>query len=41
MMDHYGNNQYWGMHMGWWLLIFVVIIFSVLMIWMSRNRKGK
>ncbi|MGB3078441.1 MAG: hypothetical protein WBB31_05130 [Saprospiraceae bacterium] len=41
MMDQYGNNQYWGMHVGWWLLFFVIFIAIVLVIWMGRNRKGK
>jgi Sec-independent protein translocase protein TatA len=25
-MDHNGSYYYWGMHMGWWVLILVIVI---------------
>lgn len=26
MMDNHGSYYYWGMHMGWWVLIVVIVI---------------
>jgi hypothetical protein len=38
MMDNHGSYYYWGMHMGWWGLILLVLI-AVGWIGWSRKRK--
>ncbi len=37
MFHNNGNYSFWGMHMGWWVLMLVVVI--ALIGWVSRSRK--
>lgn len=39
MMHNNGDYYFWGMHMGWWFLMLVVII--AIIGWLSWSRKRK
>ncbi len=38
-MHNNGNYYFWGMHLGWWILILVVVI--AIVAWFSWSRKRK
>jgi hypothetical protein len=39
-MNHNNDGYYyWGMHMGWWGLIFVVVV--LIAVWFNSARKRK
>ena len=38
-MENRGDYYYWGMHMGWWILILIAVIAIVGWIGWSRKRK--
>lgn len=39
MRNNHGNYSFWGMHMGWWFFILVVVI--AIVGWFSWSRKRK
>jgi lipoprotein signal peptidase len=39
MYHNNGNYSFWGMHMGWWFFMFVVVI--AIIIWYGRSRKNQ
>jgi len=39
MMNNNGDYYFWGMHMGWWLFILIVVI--AIIGWLSWSRKRK
>jgi hypothetical protein len=38
-MHNHENYYYWGMYMGWWIFILVVIIAIVAWVGWARKRK--
>ena len=39
MMDNHESYYYWGMHMGWWVFMLVVVIAVIGWVGWSRKRK--
>ena len=39
MMENHGGYYYWGMHMGWWVLMLIAVIAIAGWIGWSRKRK--
>ena len=39
MMNNNGDYNYWGMHMGWWILIVVLAVAFLGFFMNSRKRK--
>ena len=39
MMHNNENYHFWGMHMGWWVFILVIVILIAGWITWSRKRK--
>jgi Sec-independent protein translocase protein TatA len=38
-MHNNGDNYFWGIHMGWWSFMLVVVIVLVVLFGWSRKRK--